>query len=293
MPSRSSRSSGGLTPSALRGLLDATPAAVGCFDTTLRVVYANTAFTMTTGAQAGRILEDGPLAAELRAMIEGSRAPRRVRVGAERRMPISGTLFALDGALVGMVLDAGAYEALAQLAEEQSALRRVATLVASSPEPEAVFQAVAEEAGRLLHVRSAATIRYEGGQAWTVGRWADEHDPGGFVVGTSVPLADSDGLTAIVARTGKPARIENYAAVRGRAAELMRANGFRSAVAAPVVAGGRIWGLVLVASVGALGPDAETRLAGFAELVALALESAEARAELNASRVRILEAGVT
>ena len=64
-----------------------------------------------------------------------------------------------------MVLDAGAHEALAQLAEEQSALRRVATLVASAPEPEAVFQAVAEEAGRLLHVRSAATIRYEGGQA--------------------------------------------------------------------------------------------------------------------------------
>jgi signal transduction histidine kinase len=293
MPSRSSRPSGGLPPSALRGLLDATPAAVGCFDAALRVVYANTAFTMTTGVQAGRVLDDGPLAAELRAMLAGSRAPRRVRLRAERRMPISGTLFVLDDGLIGMVLDAGAHEALAQLAEEQSALRRVATLVASSPEPEAVFQAVAEEAGRLLHVRSAATVRYEGGEAWTVGRWADELDPGGFVVGTSVPLADSDGITALVARTGKPARIENYAEVRGIAAELMRANGFRSAVAAPIVAGGRIWGLVLVASAGALGPDAETRLAGFAELIALALESAEARAELNASRVRILEAGVT
>jgi signal transduction histidine kinase len=73
----------------------------------------------------------------------------------------------------------------------------------------------------------------------------------------------------------------------------MRENGFRSAVAAPIVVGGRIWGLLLVASVGTLGHDAEHRLAGFAELVALALESAEARAELNASRVRILEAGVT
>ena len=292
MPERSSRPSGGLAPSALRGLLDATPAAVGCFDAALRVVYANTAFTMTTGAQTGRTLDDGPLAVEVRQMLAGSGAPRRVRLGGERRMPISGTLFTLEDGLIGMVLDAGAHEALAQLAEEQSALRRVATLVASSPEPEAVFQAVAEEAGRLLHVRSAATVRYDGDQAWTVGRWADEHDPGGFIVGTSVPLTDSDGLTAIVARTGKPARIEDYRNVRGRAAELMRANGFRSAVAAPVVAGGRIWGLVLVASVGALGPDAESRLAGFAELVALALESAEARAELNASRVRILDAGV-
>jgi signal transduction histidine kinase len=242
--------------------------------------------------QAGRVLEEGPLAAEVRAMLAGSGAPRRVRLGGERRMPVSGTLFTLEDGLVGMVLDAGAHEALAVLAEEQSALRRVATLVASSPEPEAVFQAVAAEAGRLLHARSAATIRYDGGQAWTVGRWADD-DPGGFVVGTSVPLADSDGLTAIVARTGRPARIEDYESIRGQAAELMRERGYRSAVAAPVVAGGRTWGLVLVASVGSLGTDAEHRLAGFAELVALALESAEARAELNASRVRILEAGVT
>jgi signal transduction histidine kinase len=279
-------------PAALRGLLDATPAAVGCFDASLRVAYANTAFTMTTGAQSGRVLEDGPLAAEVRAMLTGSGAPRRVRLGGERRMPVSGTLFTLEDGLVGMVLDAGAHEALAVLAEEQSALRRVATLVASSPEPEAVFQAVAEEAGRLLHARSAATIRYEGDHAWTVGRWADD-DPGGFAVGTSVPLAGSDGLTAIVARTGRPARIEDYGNIRGRAAELMRERGYRSAVAAPVVAGGRTWGLVLVASVGSLGNDAEHRLAGFAELVALALESAEARAELNASRVRILEAGVT
>jgi signal transduction histidine kinase len=146
----------------------------------------------------------------------------------------------------------------------------------------------------LLHARSAATIRYEGEHAYTVGRWATVEDPGGFVVGTAVPLADSDGLTAIVGRTGRPARIEDYRDVRGQAAELMRGNGFRSAVAAPVLAGGRIWGLVLVASVdGPLGRDAEHRLAGFAELVGLALESAQARAELNASRVRILEAGVT
>jgi signal transduction histidine kinase len=56
---------------------------------------------------------------------------------------------------------------------------------------------------------------------------------------------------------------------------------------------GRVWGLVLVGSAAVLGEDAEHRLAGFAELVALAVESAQARTELNASRVRILEAGVS
>jgi signal transduction histidine kinase len=96
-----------------------------------------------------------------------------------------------------------------------------------------------------------------------------------------------------VARTGAPARIDDYSDVRGEAAALMRRRGYRSAVAAPVVAGGRVWGLVLVASATALGEDAEHRLAGFAELVALALESADARAQLNASRARILDAGLT
>ncbi|HET6550681.1 MAG TPA: ATP-binding protein [Solirubrobacter sp.] len=282
----------GLTSTALRGLLDATPAAVGCFDASLRAVYANTAFTMATGVQGGHELEEDALAAEVRALLAGSGAPRRVRLSGPGRMPVSGTLFALDDGLVGMVLDAGAHEAVAALAAEQSALRRVATLVAAGPEPEGVFTAVAEEAGRLLGARSAATIRYEDGFAVTVGRWAED-DLGGFEIGTAVPLAGSEGLTAIVARTGAPARIEDYTRVRGQAADLMRERGYRSAVAAPILVGGGTWGLLLVASTASLGVDSEHRLAGFAELVALALESAQARAELNASRVRILEAAVS
>ena len=117
-----------LTPAALRGLLDATPAAIGCFDAQLRAVYVNTAFTMTTGVQTGRVLEEGPLATEVRAMRGGSGAPRRVRIAERHRMPISGTLFVLEDTLVGFVLDAGAYEALAVLAEEQSALRRLSLI---------------------------------------------------------------------------------------------------------------------------------------------------------------------
>src|SRR4051812_11235045 len=110
-----------LTPAALRGLLDATPAAVGCFDATLRAVYVNTAFTMATGVQVGRRVEDRNLAEEVRVLAAGGGAPRRVRLGGRGRMPVSGTLFVLDEGLIGMVLDAGGHEALAALAEEQSA----------------------------------------------------------------------------------------------------------------------------------------------------------------------------
>ena len=96
------------------------------------------------------------------------------------------------------------------MAEEQAALRRVATLVASGPEPAAVFGIVAEEAGRLLRARSSATIRYDGDTAVTVGRWQEGDEVTGFEVGTIVPLTGSDGLTAVVARTGRPARIDDY-----------------------------------------------------------------------------------
>ncbi len=162
-----------------------------------------------------------------------------------------------------------------RLAEEQAALRRVATLVATSPLPEQVFQAVAEEAGRLLGVRSAATVRFDQETGVIVGRWNDG-EGGGFEVGTLIPYSDPEGPTARLAREG--GRIDDYADVPGETARMMRDAGFRSAVAAPIVAAGRTWGALYVVSAGEpLGPDAEQRLRDFTQLVALALESAEAR----------------
>src|ERR1700750_700961 len=160
-----------LPPPALRGLLDATPAVVGCFDLAMRTVYANTAFTMATGLQVGSVVDDDQrdLAPALKEM-HRSNAPRRVRLGGAG-LPVSGPLFRLDEAYIGMVLDAGAHEALAALADEQSALRRVAMLVAAAPEPEEIFTAVAEEAGRLLGARSAATIRHDGDVATPARPW--------------------------------------------------------------------------------------------------------------------------
>ena len=63
-----------LTSAALRGLLDATPSAIACFDATLRTVYANTAFTTVTGVQGGRPLEEETLAEAVRELLS---APAR------------------------------------------------------------------------------------------------------------------------------------------------------------------------------------------------------------------------
>src|SRR5215207_850982 len=198
----------------------------------------------------------------------GTRSGERCRERGERSSPDPDDPGERRALASAGVESSGSADAVAQ---EQAALRRVATLVASGAEPAAVFGMVAEEAGRLLRARSSATIRYDGDTAVTVGRWQDGEAVTGFEVGTIVPLAGSDGMTAVVARTGRSARIDDYDRVRGRASELMRANGYRAAVGAPIVAGGRTWGLLLVASASPEGlpADAERRLGDFAELVAL------------------------
>jgi signal transduction histidine kinase len=93
--------------------------------------------------------------------------------------------------------------------------------------------------------------------------------------------------------TAHPARIESYEDATGGASEVARSHGLRSAVGAPILVEGRLWGLVIAGTTGdeALPPNAEERLAGFSELVATAISNATARAELVASRARIAAAG--
>jgi GAF domain-containing protein len=60
------------------------------------------------------------------------------------------------------------------LAEEQAALRRVATLVARGRPPAEVFAAVTEEVARLLCVECAIMNRYEpDGTITTIAGWGD------------------------------------------------------------------------------------------------------------------------
>src|SRR5207244_10057184 len=99
----------------------------------------------------------------------------------------------------------------------------------------------------------------------------------------------------LVLQTGRPGRIDDYAGASGHAADVARDWGFRSAVGAPISVGGRLWGVISVASTSEepLPADSEARLAGFAELVGTALANAEAQAALTASRARIVAAGDT
>ena len=176
-----------------------------------------------------------------------------------------------------------------RLAEEQAALRRVATLVAHESSPSDVAAAVAKEVAGLLGVENMRMARYEADATVTVVAEWGEPDAA-FPVGSRLPLGGKN-IASQVLRTERPARIQ-YANATGAVGAYVRSMGNRSAVGAPIVVDGRLWGVMVATSPegGSLRADTESRLQNFTELVATAISNTEARTELAASRARIVAA---
>jgi PAS domain S-box-containing protein len=179
--------------------------------------------------------------------------------------------------------------ALQGMAEEQAALRRVATAVAAEVEPARLFGLIAEEVGRALGARVGNILRFDGdGTAVTMGVWSEGADT--IEVGTTLAL-DGDTIAPQIWRTGRPARFDSLDGMTGTLAETLRSLGIRAAVGAPVIFAGELWGAVVISSHDEpFPPEAEFRVGDFADLAAQAIANAHARDELAASRMRIVEA---
>jgi signal transduction histidine kinase len=179
---------------------------------------------------------------------------------------------------------------LARLADEQAALRRIATLVARGAPPDQVFATVTEQVGRLLPVDEARMARYESDGAVTVvAGWS--RTGGDVQVGRREVLGGTNVSTRVWETRG-PARMDRYVDASGPVAALAREASFRSLAGTPIVVEGRLWGLMIAATSGEqrLPADTEGRLAGFTDLVATAISNAESRSALAASRARVVAA---
>jgi signal transduction histidine kinase len=177
-----------------------------------------------------------------------------------------------------------------RLAHEQAALRRVATLVARGAETSEVFAAVAREVAEVMHLPVAAVQRYDDDDETMtmLAAWSDRPHP--FQPGTRWPLHPS-GLAARARQTGRAAGAGEYANRRGTFAAAVRALGLHSVAGAEIIVDGAVWGLVMIASADGPIPDhAWDRLAGFTELLGTAIANTQSRAELSASRARIIAA---
>jgi PAS domain S-box-containing protein len=174
------------------------------------------------------------------------------------------------------------------LAEEQAALRRVATLVARECSPDELFAAVAEEMARLLGATSTTLWRFEDdGSGTLAASWGKLHAQA--PVGARFPM-QGDNAASQVFRTGRPVRMDDYSGATGAVGEAFRALGVRAAVGVPIVVDGRLWGGIGAAATAPLPPDAESRMAEFTALVATAIANIDARTELTDSRARIVAA---
>jgi signal transduction histidine kinase len=185
------------------------------------------------------------------------------------------------------------HDELRRVADEQAALRRVATLVAGGVPPAEVFAAVAAETGRVLGATSIAMARYEpDGAVAVVGTWTESRD-----AGQAPPLGsrwppEKDSIPAEVQRTGQAAQRGDGQQAADQIAAWASQHGLRAAVGSPVFVEGRLWGVVIAfAGAGGLRTEAtQARMLAFTELAAMAVANSENREQLAASRARVVAA---
>ena len=225
------------------------------------------------------ILVDGRLWG---AMAAGSLGPEPLPADTEVRIEAFTELVATA------IANAEARAELEQVAAEQAALRRVATLVARGTQAGTVFTAVAEEIRRFLGAEAAYVIRYEADATATV--MATCGDAGFQPIGSKWP---AEGVAAQVFRTHRPARIDSRSSSGAADGEMTSQVGSRSRVGAPVIIDDRLWGAAVALNFSSgsdLPTAAETRIAKFADLLTTAISNADTRTELAASRARVVTA---
>ncbi len=178
-----------------------------------------------------------------------------------------------------------------QAVSEQAALLRVAMLVGRDEPLESLYARVSEEVGQLLAVEAGAVMRFAGGERAVIVGVHRKQGVRGLPVNAELDFNRTGSALGQAQSSLLPARVASYEGGRGELPVLMKSIGLKATVAVPVLVAGEAWG-ALVASAAeeeSLPPGSEQRLVGLAELLAQALVNADARAELAASRTRLVE----
>jgi len=182
-------------------------------------------------------------------------------------------------------------ERLAEYAEEEAALRRVATTVAASAPTTEVFDVVTAELRRLLHIESAVLQRFEDDGTATVVAICDPQDliaDGGSA--RSRVSTENGNLVTKVRRSGRAELLGSYDDESSLITTDLGGAGVLGAVGVPVKVAGRQWGMAAVAWRRPVTRDLKSRLTEFTELLSIAIGNADSRERLAASRLRVIAA---
>jgi PAS domain S-box-containing protein len=182
-------------------------------------------------------------------------------------------------------------ERLAAYAEEEAALRRVATAVAAGASTTDVFDTVTVELRSLLDIEGAVLQRFEDDGTATVVAICD---PQGLIaasgtIGSRVSTENGN-LVSMVRRSNRAEIIGSYDDESSLMLPDLGGSGVMGAVGVPVKVAGRRWGMAAVAWQRPVTHDLESRLAEFTELLSIAIGNADSRERLAASRLRVITA---
>ncbi|GIH47537.1 Histidine kinase [Microbispora rosea] len=215
---------------------------------------------------------------------------RRLR---ERVVPsLEAALVAARGREAVACALAASRDELARVAEEQAALRRVATLVARGVSPTEIFNAVAGEMGLIVNADHTAIERYEPDRTVVLmSSWSASSGGGPPPVGARRRLHE-DGLSALVLRSGQTGRIMVDERTAGELGRWARDEENGVAIGGPILVEGRLWGVMIAffRGVERQPEGVEERMQDFTELVVTAISNALTRDELAASRARVVAA---
>ncbi len=185
--------------------------------------------------------------------------------------------------LAGIAMSAAqARSAVRTLAETQAALGRVAGLVARGAALDEVFTAVATGASHLVEDVAAVLVQFDSDGSFIAVAAANSTLAVGF---RSQPHEGA--LLSDLARTGSPAPLESFQ--RRPSTDAPPQPGIGPTVAAPITVEGRLWGaLTLSRRQWPVPEDIDQRLRKFAELAGAAIANAQNKANLTASRARVV-----
>jgi hypothetical protein len=166
----------------------------------------------------------------------------RVRDG---RVVAYRSYYAAEGADRADVVNVPSRAEASKMAEEQAALRRVATLVARGVSEDELFAAVIEEVGWLVSADPTSLLRFEADDTVTlVAAWSAAN--AGLPIGARRPMDDELRSMRDDGRAMRRGPME--LPLDGTFVEEARQLAIRSAVGVPIVVDGVVWGVAIAAS---------------------------------------------
>src|SRR4051794_5782978 len=163
------------------------------------------------------------------------------------------------------------------LADEQAALRRLATAVAAEPSADQIYELVSREAADLLGANASGVLRFDDEDSLTVLGAFSPEGSSTYNAGQSVPVRPGSDIERLRDR-GEAVLITDH----GHGSPVYDL-GYRCTVIAPVYVGTNLWGLLAAAAVDAerFNDQSVNRLRDFASLLGTSIRNTENRQQLT------------